>query len=77
MNKKFTVQHTGYPVAGRPIDEREWKNYSDHASLIATYRAIKIYHAHLTTGTWDDHYRVITPDGEILSFREVQHLLGM
>lgn len=63
MSGKYTVQHVGYPVAGRPIRDDEWKNYSKHASLKAAYRAIDKATSHLDYGSWDDHYRVIAPDG--------------
>ena len=61
--EKYTVLHTGYPVAGRPIQPNEWSVKSKHASERAAWRAIERSSAHLSQGSWDDHYRVIAPDG--------------
>lgn len=59
----YTLQHTGYPVAGRPINNDEWKNYSKHASLRAAIRKMDKCTAHLQYGQWDDQYRILGPDG--------------
>lgn len=62
MAKKWIVQHTGFPTSG-PIREDQWATYSTHTSEDAAYKAIKAARAHLDYGQWDDHYRVIAPDG--------------
>jgi hypothetical protein len=62
--KKYTVLHTGYPVAGRPIQPEEWKVYSTHSSEAAAWKAVDKAKSHLEYGQWDDHYRVVSPDGQ-------------
>jgi hypothetical protein len=69
-SKMYIVQHTGYPVAGRAIQDHEWKTYSKHTSMSAAFRAIERARAHLSPDTWDDHYRVIGPDGNIVDRQE-------
>lgn len=64
MAKKYTVQHLGFPTTRR-IEAHEWKDYSRHASETAAWRAIDKQTAHLSPGSWDDHYRVIAPDGHV------------
>lgn len=61
MTTKYTLQHVGYPVAGRAIEKSEWKTYSEHASEDAAFKAMDKATAHLQPGQWDDHYRVISP----------------
>lgn len=61
--KKYTVQHVGYPVAGRAIRPDEWTTYSTHQSESAAWKSVTRATAHLDYGQWDDHYRVIAPDG--------------
>jgi len=61
--KQYTVEHIGYPVAGRPIRDEEWKIYSQHATLSAARKRIVKAVDHLSQGTWDDHYRIKYPDG--------------
>lgn len=64
MSTKYTVQHTGRPFGPtETITESDWSDYSKHASRNAAFRAIEKYKAHLSPGSWDDHYRVISPDG--------------
>lgn len=65
--QKYTVQHTGYPVAGRPIDESEWETLSTHETESAAHKRVSKATEHLDYGQWDDHYRVIGPDGQRLS----------
>jgi hypothetical protein len=60
---KYTVLHVGYPVAGRPIRDDEWKVYSAHKTESAAWKKIFNATSHLSHGSWDDHYRVIAPDG--------------
>jgi len=60
---KYVVLHTGYPVAGRPIREDEWKEYSTHATESAAWKRIDKDRDGLEPGSWNDHYRVIAPDG--------------
>lgn len=67
-SKKYIIQHTGYPVAGRAIQENEWKKLSSHPSATAAIRKIRKETAHLSPGSWDDHYRVIDPDGRVMMF---------
>lgn len=64
MSKKFTVMHTGYPVAGRGIEDHEWKKLSEHDTESAAWKRVGREREHLDYGTWDDHYKVIDPDGE-------------
>lgn len=61
----YTVMHTGYPVAGRPIAAHEWTVYSKHATENAAWKRVAKATAHWENGSWDDHYRVIAPDGHI------------
>lgn len=58
----WTVLHTGYPIAGRPIRDDEWKVYSKHKTFSAACKRIIKAMSHLSYGQWDDHY-VIT-DGK-------------
>ena len=66
MSKKYTVQHLGYPTT-KVIQEDEWKDYSKHASEKAAWRAITKATQHLDHGSWNDHYRVLAPDGTVCS----------
>lgn len=59
---KYTVQHIGYPTTSA-ISESAWKTYSTHETESAAWKAIDKATAHLQYGQWDDHYRVIAPDG--------------
>ena len=68
----FTLQHTGYPVAGRPILDDEWKNYSKHASLWATIRKMDKCTNHLDYGQWDDHYRILGIDGKPVGYYAIE-----
>ena len=61
---KYTVMHVGYPVAGRPIREEEWKVFSTHKTESAAWKKVHGEREHLGPYQWDDHYRVIGPDGE-------------
>ena len=61
--KKYQLQHTGYPVGAQAIQENEWSLLSTHSSESAAFQAMNKARAHLSPGTWDDHYRVIAPDG--------------
>jgi len=63
---KFKVQHLGFPVANRVVDESEWKELSTHKTWTAAFKRINKERAHLQPGTWDDHYRVIAPDGSVV-----------
>ena len=63
MKKNYVVLHTGYPVAGRAIQPDEWKEYSRHTTESAAWKAVERATAHLDRNSWDDHYRVIDPDG--------------
>lgn len=69
MAKKFYVQHVGYPVAGRAIWHDEWKLYSTHATESAAWKRVRKAQAHLQPGQWDDHYRVIGPDGRVCDYQ--------
>lgn len=66
---KYTVQNIGYPTSNA-IPADAWKTYSKHVSLWAAMRAITKYTAHLDYGSWDDHYRIIAPDGHVVSIWE-------
>lgn len=59
MKKMFIVQHLGYPTAGRAIRPDEWRTYSTHATESAAWKRVAKATAHLESGQWDDHYRVI------------------
>ena len=58
--KKFKVQNTGRPYSGH-IPQSAWKDLSEHASLKSALGAISKNRAHLSYGSWDDHYRIIWP----------------
>ena len=62
--KKYTVQHVGYPVAGRPIRPDEWATYSTHETESAAWKSVTRATSHLDYGQWDDHYRVLDQDGK-------------
>jgi hypothetical protein len=62
--RKYTVQHLGYPTTTR-IEEGDWKSYSIHATESAAWKAVRKAKSHLQPGQWDDHYRVIAPDGQV------------
>jgi len=72
MKKRWQLQHTGYPTAGRPIEESEWKLLSYHTSAKAALRRYAREIAHLDYGSWDDHYRFVRTDGKVMSAYEVQ-----
>lgn len=61
----YTVQHVGYPTTN--VTPEMWKTYSTHATESAAWKRIQKATAHLDYGQWDDHYRVIDPDGNICS----------
>jgi hypothetical protein len=62
---KYTVQHTGRPFGPcETIAKSDWKDKSKHASEKAAWKAVDQSRAHLSPGSWDDHYRVIGPDGK-------------
>lgn len=67
MSKKFTVQHVGFPVAGRSIRDDEWKVYSTHTSANAALTAVDKAQEGLGSGEWNDHYRIVDPDGHIMN----------
>lgn len=56
--KPYIIEHTGYPVAGRPIEEKEWKVLSTHKNAKGVVRKIHECKKHLSLGVWDDHYRI-------------------
>jgi hypothetical protein len=64
---KYTVQHTGYPVAGRPIQDDEWQVLSTHKTYSAACKRIIKERSHLDIHSWDDHYRIIDPNGDVVS----------
>jgi hypothetical protein len=59
----YVVMHTGYPVAGRPIRSDEWSELSRHATESAAWKKVLKARKDLEPGSWNDHYRVIAPDG--------------
>lgn len=67
MSKKFTVQHVGFPVAGRSISEDEWKVYSTHNTASAALKAVDKAQEGLEPGSWNDHYRILGPDGQAMN----------
>lgn len=69
----YTVQHIGHPIAGRPIQPDNWKTYSTHLTESAAWKRIAKATAHLDYGSWDDHYRVIGPDGAVCD-REMYYI---
>lgn len=66
--KVYTVQHLGYPTT-EAIRPEQWKTYSTHKTESAAWKRIKKARAHLEYGSWDDHYRVIAPDGTECRYR--------
>lgn len=65
--KKYRLMHTGKPYSRYVIIPTEaWKLLSTHASLKAAVRRMEQERAHLDSGTWDDHYQIISPDGNIV-----------
>jgi hypothetical protein len=68
--EKYTVMHTGYPVAGRAIQPEEWKIYSVHKTKSAAWKKVVKAISHLGPGEWDDHYKVIGPDGQPCEYGE-------
>ena len=71
---KYTVQHVGYPVAGRPIRPDEWATLSTHKTESAAWKRIEKETAHLQYGQWDDHYRVLDPQGNLCNSDEYYFL---
>jgi len=63
MATKYIVQHIGRPIAAEPVTPDMWHTYKECASENAAWHAIDRATAHLSPGSWDDHYRVIAPDG--------------
>lgn len=74
--KKWTLQHTGRPIAGRPIEEDEWRNLSTHASFQAAWRRIGKNTAHLSPGSWDDHYRILDPGGKVMDYELAMSIIN-
>ena len=72
---KYRLQHVGRPQTSVKPDD--WQPLSDHASLKAAVKAINKRTDHLTPGTWDDHYRIIAPDGEIITPQEARHRVNI
>ena len=70
MTKKFVVMHTGKPYAGS-IPADAWQVLSKHTTAAAAAKRIKKETAHLSSGQWDDHYKVICPDGSEKSYRDL------
>mgnify|MGYP000963963006 CR=1 FL=1 len=70
ITKKYVLQHVGHPMTGmQSIDESDWKTLSTHASASAAFKKIAAYRAPLASGTWNDHYRVIGPDGKVVDYQ--------
>ena len=65
--KKYIVQHVGHPVAGRSVRPDEWKVYSQHDTASAAAKAISKACAHLSPGSWDDHYRIMHDGRDVTS----------
>jgi hypothetical protein len=64
FGQKYTLQHTGRPFSpSETIHESDWKDCSKHSSEAAAWKAVDKHREHLSPGSWDDHYRVISPDG--------------
>lgn len=72
MATKFTLQNVGHPET-RAIRPDEWKNLSTHASAKAAYKAYKQHTAHLSYGSWDDHYRVLDPNGNVIDMGQIEN----
>jgi hypothetical protein len=72
---KYKIQHVGRPQTS--VKETDWQPLSEHASLKAAAKAIKERTKHLTPMTWDDHYRIIAPDGEIITPQEAHHRVSI
>lgn len=68
---RYKLQHVGHPIAGRPIEESEWKDYSNHKTLSAAYKRYLKAIDHLDSGSWDDHYRFVDPSGKVIHWNEV------
>ena len=77
MSKKYRLEHVGYPVAGRRIRGDEWGLLSLHTTPSAAWKAIKKHTSHLQPGSWDDHYRVIKPDGSEYPISDLQYDVEM
>jgi hypothetical protein len=72
MAKKWTLQHTGYPVAGQPIYDGEWKDLSYHSTVRAAFRRITKERSHLDCNSWDDHFRVLDPDRNLVNMNALE-----
>lgn len=60
----FKVLHVGRPYApSENIPAEAWKVYSQHETESAAWKKIDQAKAHLSPGSWDDHYKVIDPSG--------------
>ena len=66
---KYVLQHLGYPTTGI-IREDQWSTYSTHDTESAAFKQMEKATAHLQPGQWDDHYRVIGPDGQRCSYEQ-------
>lgn len=65
MKKNFMVMHTGRPYGPcEPIPEGAWKILSKHTTESAAWKKIKAETSHLGPNQWDDHYKVVGPNGE-------------
>lgn len=69
---KYKLQHIGYPIAGRPIEESEWKDYSKHSTLKAAIKKMDKCTDHLQNNQWDDHYRFIDVSGIVLTPYDIE-----
>jgi hypothetical protein len=71
----YTLMHTGRPYGPcESIPDSAWRPLSTHASLKAAIRAKRSHTAHLSPGSWDDHYYIQGPDGKPVSDAEYDKL---
>lgn len=70
---KFIVEHTGKPFSSR-IPEEAWFELSSHSTISAATKAIETRLGWVERGSWNDHYRVRTPDGKIMSVQQLRDI---
>jgi hypothetical protein len=70
MIRKWTVKHLGYPVTSICGHEHDWKVYSTHSTYSAACKRILKELEGVEPGTWNDHYKIFSPDGRETSTDE-------
>ncbi len=69
--KYYTLQHTGYPVAGRCICDDEWSDLSRHSSITASDKRVNKLCEHLQAGSLQPDFYIPEFCQIVFPFHEV------